>query len=481
MSKNLDHLLSPALFRSSLGVHCGWPLNPLDLKEKASWNPAPLGKTLLQCDHFPVHPLVLACFSHPRPQMTILALAGRVRRAALSVLLCGGFSALAPLSSAAAGTATLVWDPSSGTNVIANYNIYYGVATATYTNVVATGTNTTVTISNLVEGAIYYFAATAVDTFGLESAYSTEASALIPANKPPTDITLATIFISTPPKTTLRIPIGSSLVNRGQLTFSFDPGAPANARITSSSGLVTWNVTSAYALTTNSFDVRITDNTSPSPQTVQPVVVVVEDYLEVDLGAAATPAGQVVSLPVTLDSSSGVTNLVFAVQWPAGRFTNATLSALASSIASGTLQNQGTNMLISLQTKPGRVLSGSAQIAQLNLQAVPGQQSAFVPLAISSVAAAAQNGNYYQNCFPYNGEVVVVGNAPLLRGAQSSGSSQSLTLYGTVGVNYQLQYNITGISSAAWQPALSYLQTNIAQTVVMTSSSPLAFYRLMAQ
>jgi hypothetical protein len=413
--------------------------------------------------------------------MTILALAGRVRRTALIVLLWGGFSALTPLCSLAVGTATLVWDPSAGTGVITNYNIYYGVASATYTSVVAAGTNTTVSIGNLVEGTTYYFAATAVDSFGLESAYSTEISALIPANKPPTDITLATIFVSTPPKATLRIPIGSSLVNTGQLTFSFDPGAPANARINSSSGLLRWTVSSAYALTTNSFDIRITDATSPSPQTVQPVVVVVEDYLDVALGAAATQAGQIVSLPVTLDSSSGVTNLVVTVQWPPGSFTNATLSALASTIASGTIQNQGTNMLVSVQTKPGSVINGSVQIAQLNLQAVPGQQSAFVRLTLSPVAAAAANGRYYQNCFSGGGEVVVVGAAPLLRGAPSIGSSQSLTLYGKVGLNYQLQYNTTGLSATAWQPALSYLQTNIAQTVVMTSSNPMVFYRLMAQ
>jgi hypothetical protein len=77
--------------------------------------------------------------------------------------------------------------------------------------------------------------------------------------------------------------------------------------------------------------------------------------------------------------------------------------------------------------------------------------------------------------------VVVVGNAPLLRGAQPSGLSQSLTLYGTVGRNYELQYNTNGLSAATWQPALSYLQTNIAQTVVVTSPSPVVFYRLLAQ
>ena len=413
--------------------------------------------------------------------MTLLALAGRVRRAALIMLFWGGFSALTPLCSLAVGTATLVWDPSSGTDVITNYNIYYGVASATYNAVVAAGTNTTVSISNLAEGTIYYFAATAVDTFGLESAYSTEASALIPANKPPTDNTLATIVVSTPPKAVLHIPIGSSLVNTGQLTFSFDPGAPASARVNHSSGLLTWNVTSAYALTTNSIDVRITDQTSPSAQTVQPVLIVVEDYLEVGLGASAAQAGQIVSLPVTMDSSSGVTNLVFAVQWPAGCFANATLSALAPSIASGTLQSQGTNILVSVQTKPGRAINGSAQIAQLNFQAVAGQQSAFVPLAISGMAATAANGERYSNYLPGSGEVVVVGNAPLLRGAQPSGLSQSLTLYGTVGRNYELQYNTNGLSAATWQPTLSYLQTNIAQTVVVTSPSPVVFYRLLAQ
>jgi hypothetical protein len=82
-------------------------------------------------------------------------------------------------SNAAPQAVTLAWDPSPGTNVIANYKVYYGPASARYTNAVAAGTNTTVSISNLVNGATYYFAATSVDAFGLESDYSGEVSALI--------------------------------------------------------------------------------------------------------------------------------------------------------------------------------------------------------------------------------------------------------------------------------------------------------------
>ena len=519
--------------------------------------------------------------------MTILALASRRSRAALIVLLWGICLALVPSRSLAAGTVTLVWDPSLGTNVIAGYKIYYGTGSRTYTNVISVGTATSLSVSNLAGGQSYYFAATAVDAFGLESDYSTEASTVIPVgatNQPPiilaianqvttqdtatpplpfvvgdpdmavanltvsassssptlvpakniviggsgsnrtvtltpiagqsgyaditltvsdgslassttfrlsvtagraappsTDAMLDPIAVVTPPDTSLRFFVGGSLVNKGQLTFSLDPGAPVNAQVNPTNGLFVWKVMRADAQTSNSFKVRIIDMNSRARQVVQPMSVVVQSFLEVGLGAAAAQAGQNVSLPLTVDSSSGVTNLVFAIAWPAGRCTNATLSVMAPEIASSTLENQGTNWVVRLQTLPGRVISGSAQIAQLSFQAVAGQRSAFVPLAVSSVAATDPSGAPYPNYIPRKGELVVVGDAPLLRAAQPSGLSRTLTLYGKVGLNHELQSSTDGFSAAAWQPVLSYLQTNVAQQVVVTSSSPVVFYRLLAR
>jgi hypothetical protein len=121
----------------------------------------------------------------------------RESRAALVTLLCGLFLAISPLASVAAGTVTLAWDASSGTNVIANYKVYYGAASDTYTNSVAAGTNLSVSVSNLVAGVTYYFAATAVDTSGLESDYSTEVSTMITApNQAPTLNALANLTIN---------------------------------------------------------------------------------------------------------------------------------------------------------------------------------------------------------------------------------------------------------------------------------------------
>ena len=85
------------------------------------------------------------------------------------------------------------------------------MASATYTNAAAAGTNLTVSISNLVQGVTYYFAATAVDTNGLESDYSTEVSTTIPVpNQPPT--------LNTLPNITLNESAGLQIVNLSGIT-----------------------------------------------------------------------------------------------------------------------------------------------------------------------------------------------------------------------------------------------------------------------
>ncbi len=70
----------------------------------------------------------------------------------------------------------LAWDPSPGPN-IASYQVYYGAASMTFTNVVVvSGSTTNATVTNLVRGVTYFFAATAKDSAGLESDYSNEVS-----------------------------------------------------------------------------------------------------------------------------------------------------------------------------------------------------------------------------------------------------------------------------------------------------------------
>ena len=89
-------------------------------------------------------------------------------------------------------TVTLAWDYDFTNNPAVNaFRIYDGIASRTYTNVVnILGQITTGTVTNLQSGPTYYFAATAVDTNGLESDYSSEVSTTVMSPSVLTNMTL---------------------------------------------------------------------------------------------------------------------------------------------------------------------------------------------------------------------------------------------------------------------------------------------------
>ncbi|MES2990224.1 MAG: fibronectin type III domain-containing protein [Pseudomonadota bacterium] len=77
----------------------------------------------------------------------------------------------------------LAWAASTAPSV-SGYRLYYGTASGSYLQPkgsgIATGNTTTYTVNNLTSKNLYYFAVTAIDANGNESAYSNEASKLIP-------------------------------------------------------------------------------------------------------------------------------------------------------------------------------------------------------------------------------------------------------------------------------------------------------------
>jgi hypothetical protein len=84
-----------------------------------------------------------------------------------------------------AGELKLAWDPNTETD-LAGYRIHYGSASRNYDQVMDVGDNTSCTVSGLVEGRTYYFAATAVNREDIESDFSNEVRATISsANQAP--------------------------------------------------------------------------------------------------------------------------------------------------------------------------------------------------------------------------------------------------------------------------------------------------------
>ncbi len=80
-------------------------------------------------------------------------------------------------STRASQSVTLAWNPESN---VAGYALYYGTNSSGNTIRLDTGTNTTATVPGLQTGLTYYFAATAYNATGVESAPSAPVSYLVP-------------------------------------------------------------------------------------------------------------------------------------------------------------------------------------------------------------------------------------------------------------------------------------------------------------
>ena len=372
--------------------------------------------------------------------------------------------AVLPLTAFGSVSTTVTWNPSPDASVT-GYDIYYGTASHDYTKMVSVGNVSSAVIANLSANSAYYFAAKAHDNAGNQSDFSNEA-------------TFANYQVN--PDQGLRVNTLPSALAGDLITFTLASGAPAAASINPLNGVLSWKPGVADANTTSSITVIVTDLTNPGASTQISIFVTVQDYLNLQLGNTPAQTGQYGSLPVSVSTSDGLTNIIFNVNWPGDRLQNPTL-IYNSPVAGGTLLNQGTNLVIHLWTANGNVLTGTSNLAELNFQIAGNQSSAFVTLPVSGVSASKPNGSAYSNATGEPGKVIVIGLNPLLQANADVGQGRSLTLYANPGTDYQLQYTTSLTPPVQWQPLQDYQPANVEQTVNLDSSKPVVYYRLMQQ
>ena len=73
---------------------------------------------------------------------------------------------------AAANSVSLAWNANTEAD-LAGYRVYAGTSPGAYTQTFDVGRKTSYSVSDLIEGATYYFVLTAYDIYGNESGYST--------------------------------------------------------------------------------------------------------------------------------------------------------------------------------------------------------------------------------------------------------------------------------------------------------------------
>jgi hypothetical protein len=301
-------------------------------------------------------------------------------------------------------------------------------------------------------------------------------TAVIPEPPIIAPITNETIF----PDTTLAFNIQASDSYGDQLTFSLDSGAPSGAQIDPTNGSFLWLPTLAQASSTNSIAVVVTENSSPFLSSTDTFVVVVEDYIELTVGSTNVLGGQTTSVPLTLSSSDGVTNVVFSIQMSETIFTNASIVRTAPETGLMSVTDHGASLFVAIQSSSGQVFRGTEQLAQLSFLAVPNPPSAFVPLRVENISAAKPDGSAYINYMTQPGLIIDVQDRPILTAALGASMQSKLTLYGLPGANYQIQSATNLNYPVVWVPLLNYVQTSAVITTNVATMSDTVFYRLSA-
>jgi hypothetical protein len=288
----------------------------------------------------------------------------------------------------------------------------------------------------------------------------------------PPPVTNAIVY----PNTSFRFIINQPVTNGDKFSYSL-ASAPSGAKIITHKGIsaLVWMPTSAQASSTNDINIALSDNNNASFSTNTVVRVTVLDYLLVAAGATSVQAGQPTTVPIYLSSSDNVTNLVFKLPWSAARFSSPSLSVAWAGVASNSLTIQNTNLVITIAA-PTQPLQGSNLLAQLTLQTLTNQHSAFVALPVAIASSLKPNGVTYSNNVSQAGEVALVADVPLMRALNAGG--QTLNLYGKVGTQYQLQYCTNIVPNGSWYPLTTYTHTNVLQQTSVSSPSSSIVYRL---
>jgi hypothetical protein len=265
-----------------------------------------------------------------------------------------------------------------------------------------------------------------------------------------------------------------------QLTFSLTD-VPAGASIDPARGTIQWTPLPWQGSTTNLFTVMVTDNGLPPFSASESFLVVVGDYVELDVGSGDLLAGHSGCVPLRLVSTATLTNLSFTLGIPPGRLSNLSISPSVPQVAQAQLVPMDpANVQVILTAGPASVLSGTQTLASVCFDTSPTQPSFIAELQPRQATARTSDGHSRTNLALFPGRLVVVATQPMIQAAALGTNQLQLTLYGRPAVSYSVESSTD--LRGPWSPMASLTLTNEMQTLLVPIQGAGArFFRLHQQ
>lgn len=229
--------------------------------------------------------------------------------------------------------------------------------------------------------------------------------------------------------------------------------APDGAKVIPKTKGFVWVPQRHHAPSTNLIGIRVTDDGLPRLSNSTSFRIVVNDFVELTAGAVALNAGESGSVPLDMVSSAALNQFECALRYPKARLANLWLERLAPQLATASLVVTNDDCIIlRFAAIQDQSLQGTQRLARLHFTAVAGQASSFIPLEIQDVSCPPAATGRPPSTLMNDGEVTVIGDAPLLRATRDSNGQLQALLFGKPGATYWLEAAASPHDSAAWAP-----------------------------
>lgn len=284
-------------------------------------------------------------------------------------------------------------------------------------------------------------------------------------------------------QTTLRNQVSDQNVPPLNLLYTLEAGAPTNATINPTNGVIRWRPNRAQGPSTNVITARVSDQGHPSVNTSVSFTVVVKDYVELTIGQGILQTGETNTAPVQLFSSAPIVDAQFQIHFDATRLTNLSVVELAPERARVSLLLTGADTArLSILAQPGVSLQGTQHLAQLQFEAIAGATSAFVPLHASMEAVTRAEAGLEPTLLANDGRAVVIGAQPLLEPTFTSPTIRQMMLYGRRGTTYTVEASTNIANPLAWRSRGTLpgaTMTNLFRSLPLPASpAPPVYYRI---
>lgn len=252
--------------------------------------------------------------------------------------------------------------------------------------------------------------------------------------------------------------------------IALEPGAPEGARIIPGSKAFVWVPRRYQAPSTNAVSVRVIENDSSITVSFR---IIVNHYVEITAGAAVLNAGESGSIWLDLFSSAPIIGFSCLLEHPA--LAELALDPVAPQLASALLAPTNDCLFLNFVLLPNQVLQGTQRLARLRFRTAAGRDSSFVALDIRDMGCVPVQAGLTPSKLINDGEVALVGSAPLLRALRGSTGHLQALLFGKPGVTYSIEA-ASGVG--AWTPMREVTLSGASELLSdLVSESGARFFR----